>query len=218
MPGDPLRATWVAETFLEDAELLHEVRGMYGYTGTYKGVPVSVQGHGMGMPSVSIYAHELFAEYGVTTAIRIGTCGALREDVRVRDVILAMTASTDSATNRRRFPGIDFAPVADFGLLRTAHEAALAAGLTPHVGAVYSADLFYGDFDATVALGQWGVLAVEMEVNALYTLAAKFGVRALSVLTVSDHLITREETSAQERQSTFEDMVRVALETAIADA
>jgi purine-nucleoside phosphorylase len=217
MPGDPLRATWVAETFLDDAVQVHQVRGMYGYTGSYKGVPVSVQGHGMGMPSVSIYAHELFAEYDVTTAIRIGTCGALSEHVRVRDVILAMTASTDSAINRRRFLGIDFAPVADYGLLSKAERAATEAGLTPHVGGVYSADQFYGDLEGTIALAQWGVLAVEMEVSALYTLAARFGVKALSILTVSDHLVTREETSAEERQTTFQDMVRVALETIIQD-
>lgn len=218
MPGDPLRATWVAETFLDGAEQVHQVRGMVGWTGTYRGVPVSVQGHGMGMPSVSIYAQELFAEYGVRSAIRIGTCGALSEHVKVRDVILAMSAGTDSGINRRRFDGIDFAPCADFGLLRTAHEAAAAAGLSPHVGQVYSADLFYGDTQATIDLARWGVLAVEMEVNALYTLAARFDVRALAVLTVSDHLVTHEQTSAEERQTTFTDMVRVALDTIVHDA
>lgn len=215
MPGDPLRAQWVAETFLADAVRYNEVRGMFGYTGTWKGERVSVQGHGMGIPSVSIYAHELFAEYGVTTAIRIGTCGALREDVRVRDVILALSAATDSATNRRRFPGIDYAPTADFGLLAAAHRLAGEAGQHVHVGQVFSADLFYGDLPATLALAQWGVLAVEMEASALYTIAAQFGVRALTVLTVSDHLVTREETSAEERQTTFSDMVRLALDTAI---
>ncbi len=215
MPGDPLRATWVAETFLEGAVRYNEVRGMFGYTGTWNGQRVSVQGHGMGIPSVSIYAHELFAEYGVKTAIRIGTCGALSESVRVRDVILAMSAATDSATNRRRFPGIDYAPTADFGLLSTAHRLAEASGLHVRVGQVYSADLFYGDLPSTLALAEWGVLAVEMEASALYTVAAQFGVRALTVLTVSDHLVTREETSAEERQTTFSDMVRLALDTAV---
>jgi purine-nucleoside phosphorylase len=170
----------------------------------------------MGIPSVSIYAHELFAEYGVKTAIRIGTCGALREDVRVRDVILAISAASDSATNRRRFPGIDFAPSADFGLLSTAHRLAGETGLHVHVGQVFSADLFYGDLSATLALADWGVLAVEMEASALYTIAAQFGVRALTVLTVSDHLVTREETSAEERQTTFSEMVQLALDTAVA--
>lgn len=216
MPGDPLRAQWVAETFLADPVRYNDVRGMFGFTGTYRGERVSVQGHGMGIPSVSIYAHELFAEYGVKTAIRIGTCGALREDVRVRDVILAMSAATDSATNRRRFPGIDYAPTADYDLLSTAHRLAGEAGLPVHVGQVYSADLFYGDLPATLALAQWGVLAVEMEASALYTIAAQFGVRALTVLTVSDHLVTREETSAEERQTTFSEMVRLALDTAVA--
>lgn len=216
MPGDPLRAQWVAETFLDGAVRYNEVRGMYGYTGTWKGERVSVQGHGMGIPSVSIYAHELFAEYGVTTALRIGTCGALRSDVRVRDVILAMSASTDSATNRTRFPGVDYAPTADFGLLTTAHRLAGEHGLPVRVGPVHSADLFYGDTAATLRLAEYGVLAVEMEAAALYTLAAQFGVRALTVLTVSDHLVTHEETSSEERQTTFSEMVRLALDTAVA--
>ena len=214
MPGDPLRAQWVAQTFLDNAEKVHEVRGMYGFTGSYKGVPVSVQGHGMGMPSVSIYTHELMAEYGVTTAIRIGTCGAIDESVKVRDIILAMSAGTDSSINRNRF-GIDFAPAADFELLSSAYTKAKAAHLSPHVGQVYSADLFYGDTERTISLAKWGVLGVEMEANALYTIAAQFGARALTVLTVSDHLVTHEATSAQERQTTFADMVKVALEAAI---
>jgi purine-nucleoside phosphorylase len=217
LPGDPLRAQWVAETFLTDAVQYNDVRGMLGYTGTYNGVPVSVQGTGMGIPSASIYMHELFAEYDVKTAIRIGTCGGIREDVRVRDVILASGASTDSAHNRNRFPGIDYAPVADFSLLSNAYRLAGEANLSPHVGPVYSADLFYGNMEATLNLANWGVVAVEMEASALYTLAAKFGVKALAILTVSDHLITHEETSAQERQTTFTDMVRVALDTAIVD-
>lgn len=214
MPGDPLRAKWVAETFLEGAEMVHEVRGMFGFTGTYQGVPVSVQGHGMGMPSVSIYTHELMAEYGVKTAIRIGTCGAIDESVKVRDIVLAMSAGTDSSMNQHRF-GLDFAPAADFDLLLSAYNKAKVANLSPHVGQVYSADLFYGNTERTIGLAKWGVLAVEMEANALYTIAAQFGARALTILTVSDHLVTHEATSAAERQTTFSDMVKVALETAI---
>jgi len=218
LPGDPLRAQWVAEAFLDDVFCYNSVRNMLGYTGTFEGVPVSVQGTGMGIPSISIYAHELFAEYGVRTAIRIGTAGALRPEVKVRDVVLAQAASTDSGTNRRRFPGVDFAAVADFGLLSRAHAVATERELPVHVGGVLSADLFYGDLEATLQLGSFGVLAVEMETSALYTLAAQFGARALAVLTVSDHLVTKEETSADERQRTFAAMVEVALRTAVSES
>jgi purine-nucleoside phosphorylase len=217
LPGDPLRAQWVAETFLDDASCYSSVRNMFGYTGTFEGVPVSVQGTGMGIPSMSIYAHELFAEYGVRTAVRIGTAGALRPEVGVRDVVLAQAASTDSGTNRRRFPGVDFAAVADFGLLSRAHAIATERDLRVHVGGVLTSDLFYGDLEATLRLAEFGVLAVEMETNALYTLAAQFGVRALSVLTISDHLLTKEETSADERQRTFGEMVEVALRAAVGE-
>jgi len=215
LPGDPLRAQWVAETFLDDMFCYNSVRNMLGYTGSFEGIPVSVQGTGMGIPSISIYAHELFAEYGVRTAIRIGTAGALRPEVKVRDLVLAQGASTDSATNRRRFPGVDYAALADFDLLSRAEAIATDRGLPVHVGGVVTSDLFYGDLEATLRLGEYGVLAVEMETSALYTLAAQFDARALAVLTISDHLVTREETSAQERQQTFSDMVEVALRTAI---
>jgi purine-nucleoside phosphorylase len=215
-PGDPARAKWIAETFLTDATCYTEIRNMWGFTGTYKGEPVSVQGSGMGQPSASIYAHELFAEYDVQTLIRVGSAGALLESVKVRDVIIAMSASTDSQMNRLRFQGIDYAPTADWQLLRKAVETAEAAGFTPHVGQVFSGDLFYNDRpDLVSQTAAYGVLGIEMEAAALYTLAAKFGRRALGIMTVSDHLVTGEHTTAEERQTTFSEMVEIALETAI---
>jgi purine-nucleoside phosphorylase len=215
-PGDPLRAKWIAETYLSDVFCYTEIRNMFGFTGTYKGERISVQGSGMGQPSASIYAHELFAEYDVQTLIRVGTCGALTEAVRVRDVIVAMSASTDSQMNRLRFHGIDYAPTADYQLLRAAVDAAEAAGLNVHVGQVFSGDLFYNDRPDLVAqTAAYGVLGIEMEAAALYTLAAKFGRRALGIMTVSDHLITKEETTAAERQTTFSEMITIALDAAI---
>ena len=215
-PGDPLRAKWIAETYLTDVSLYNEVRNMYGFTGTYKGERISVQGSGMGQASASIYANELFDEYDVQTLIRVGTCGALTEAVRVRDVIVAMSASTDSQMNRLRFHGIDYAPTADYQLLRAAVDAAEAAGLNVHVGQVFSGDLFYNDRPDLVArTAEYGVLGIEMEASALYTLAAKFGRRALGIMTVSDHLITKEETTAEERQTTFSEMITIALDAAI---
>jgi purine-nucleoside phosphorylase len=218
MPGDPLRAKWIAETFLEDARCYTTVRGMLGFTGTWSGVEVSVQGSGMGMPSASIYAHELLNEYGVKTLIRVGSCGALTEDLGVRDVIAASGASTDSNMNRVRFDGlVDYAPVADFGLLRTAVDVAERHGIPMRVGPVLAADAFYTDRpDLYDALAKYGVLAVEMESAALYTIAARFRARALTVLTVSDHLMTGEKLDAMEREQTFGEMVRIALDTAIA--
>jgi len=215
-PGDPLRAQWIAETYLSDVIRYNEVRNMYGFTGTYKGEPVSVQGSGMGQPSASIYANELFAEYDVQTLIRVGTCGALTEKVKLRDVIVAMSASTDSQMNRLRFHGIDYAPTADYQLLRAAVDNAEAAGLNVRVGQVFSGDLFYNDRPDLVArTAEYGVLGIEMEASALYTLAAKFGRRALGIMTVSDHLITKEETTAAERQTTFSEMITIALDAAI---
>lgn len=215
-PGDPLRAKWIAETYLSDVICYTEVRNMFGFTGTYKGEQISVQGSGMGQASASIYAHELFAEYDVQTLIRVGTCGALTEDVRVRDVIVAMSASTDSQMNRLRFHGIDYAPTADYKLLRAAVDAAEAAGLNVHVGQVFSGDVFYNDRpDLVSRTAEYGVLGIEMEAAALYTLAAKFGRRALGIMTVSDHLITKEITSAEERQTTFSEMITIALDAAI---
>jgi purine-nucleoside phosphorylase len=216
-PGDPARAKWIAETFLEGATCYTEVRNMWGFTGTYKGEQVSVQGSGMGQPSASIYAHELFTEYDVQTLIRVGSCGALTEQVKLRDVIIAMSASTDSQMNQLRFHGIHYAPTADFDLLRAAVDSAASAGLQAHVGQVFSGDVFYNDRpDLVSQTAEYGVLGIEMEAAALYTLAAKFDRRALAILTVSDHLITKEETTAQERQTTFSDMITIALETAIA--
>ncbi|HWL24041.1 MAG TPA: purine-nucleoside phosphorylase [Ureibacillus sp.] len=217
LPGDPLRAKYIAETFLEDVTCYNEVRNMFGYTGTYKGKRVSVQGTGMGVPSISIYVTELMQEYGVQKLIRVGTCGAIQKDVKVRDVILGQGATTDSKMNEIIFNGIDYAPIADFNLLLKAYNAGVAAGLNIKVGNVMTADMFYSDESQNEKLAQYGVLAVEMESAALYTLAAKFGRQALSVLTVSDHILTGEVTSAEERQTTFNDMIVVALEAAIQD-
>ncbi|WP_394940140.1 purine-nucleoside phosphorylase [Psychromicrobium sp. YIM B11713] len=214
MPGDPLRAQWIAETFLEDARQYNTVRNMFGYTGTYQGVPVSVQGSGMGQPSMSIYATELLKDYGVKTIIRVGTCGAISHQVKLRDVIIANTASTDSAINRLQFHGIDFAPGADFNLMRYAADNAESRGLNAKVGGLFSSDLFYnGRPELAMQLADYGVLAIEMETSVLYTLALKYGAQALTVATVSDHILTEEATSAQERQQTFSAMVELALET-----
>ena len=214
LPGDPLRARWIAETFLDDATCYSEVRSMYGFTGTWHGKPVSVQGSGMGQPSMAIYVNELLAEYDVHTIVRVGSCGALTERLKVRDVVLASGACTDSSMNRFRFQGIDYAPVADFGLLRAAYGAATARDdVTTHVGLTYSSDSFYNPRAAelTKPLVDHGVLAVEMEASGLYTLAASYGRRALAICTVSDHIVTGEETTALERQETFGAMVEIAL-------
>jgi purine-nucleoside phosphorylase len=219
MPGDPLRARWIAETFLDDAVCYSEVRGMFGYTGTFRGRPVSVQGSGMGLPSLSIYAHELFAEYGVEAIVRVGSCGALNEQLRLRDIVLASGACTDSSMNRIRFEGLDYAPVADFGLLRAAYDAAIGKDLPVQtkVGLLLSSDSFYNPRpELTARMAEYGALAVEMEASALYTLAAKFGRRALAACTVSDHILTGEETTAREREQTFRDMVEIALDALLA--
>lgn len=216
LPGDPLRAKFIAETYLQDVSCYNEVRGMLGFTGTYKGRRLSVQGTGMGIPSIAIYASELMAEYGVKNLMRVGTCGAMQGHIRIRDLVLAQSASTDSSFNRNVFGGWDYAPTADFRMLRNAYDKALARGVNPHVGNVFSSDAFYRD-DKTVTdlFTKYGVLAVEMETTGLYTLAAKHGANALSILTVSDHLITGEVTTPQERQTTFQSMMEIALETAI---
>ncbi|MBI0575996.1 purine-nucleoside phosphorylase [Neobacillus cucumis] len=215
LPGDPLRAKYIAETFLEGAVCYNKVRNMFGFTGTYKGKKVSVQGTGMGIPSISIYVNELIQSYNVQNLIRVGTCGAIQKDVKVRDVILAMSSSTDSNMNRLTFGGIDYAPTADFNLLKKAYDAGIEKGLNLKVGSVFTADMFYNDNAEHEKWAQYQILALEMETTALYTLAAKFGRKALSVLTVSDHLLTGEETTAEERQLTFNDMIEVALEAAI---
>jgi purine-nucleoside phosphorylase len=212
MPGDPMRARWIAETFLDDARCYSEVRGMYGYTGSYRGARVSVQGSGMGLPSLSIYVNELFSDYAVESIVRVGSCGALTEDLALRDVVIANGACTDSSMNRIRFDGYDYAPVADFELLRRAAEAAVGLPVKSRVGLLFSSDSFYHPRPEIAArMVEYGVLAVEMEASALYTLAAKYGRRALAVCTVSDHLLTGEQTSAAQRQETFPHMVEVAL-------
>ena len=213
LPGDPLRAKWIAETFLDDATCYTEVRGMYGFTGTWQGTPVSVQGSGMGQPSMSIYVNELFREYDVQRIIRVGSCGAVTEQVAIRDVVIASGACTDSSLNRLRFHGLDYAPVADFGLLRAAVDAAEAHDdVTSHVGLLFSGDTFYNPREELMApMVAHGVLAVEMEACALYTLAASYGRQALAVCTVSDHIVTGQETTSQEREQTFGAMVDIAL-------
>ncbi len=215
LPGDPLRAKYIAETFLEDVHCYNEIRNMLGFTGTYKGERISVQGTGMGVPSISIYVNELMQEYNVQNLIRVGTCGAIQKDVKVRDVILAMSASTDSQMNRLTFGGVDYAPTADFHLLLKAYEAGKQKGLELKVGNVFTADMFYNDNAEHEKWARYQILAVEMETAALYTLAAKFGRKALSILTVSDHIVTGEATTAEERQTTFNEMIEVALEAAI---
>lgn len=216
LPGDPLRAQYIAETFLEGATCYNQVRGMLGYTGTYKGKRVSVQGTGMGVPSISIYVNELMQSYDVQNLIRVGTCGAIQEDIKVRDVILAMSASSDSQTNRLLFNQIDFAPTANFDLLHKAFQVATERNLSVKVGNIFTSDSFYREsMDLYKKLASYQVLAVEMESSALYTLAAKYKRNALSVLTVSDHILTGEETTSEERQTTFNEMIEVALEAAL---
>lgn len=217
MPGDPYRAKWAAETFLQDARLVNQVRGMLGYTGTYKGHPVTIHGSGMGMPSLSIYANELIRDYGAKTLIRIGSCGGMQPQVKVRDVILAQTASSISTPSRGIFREVNFAPCADFGLLQAAHAAAKARKITPHVGGIYSSDVFYDERpDLNEQMTRHGILGVEMEAAELYILAARYQARALAVLTVSDHLQTGEALPSDQRERSFGDMVEIALEAAFA--
>ena len=216
LPGDPLRAKFIAENYLENAAQYNEVRNMFGFTGTYKGKRVSVQGSGMGIPSISIYVNELFKDYGVKRAIRIGTAGAIQKNLKVRDMVIAMTACTDSNSNRIRFGGRDFSPSATFSLVKKAHETAAEKGWDALTGPVISSDMFYSeDPDEWKLWAKFGVLAVEMETSELYTLAAKYGRECLSILTISDHLVTGESTNSEERQTTFTGMMEVALETAI---
>ena len=213
LPGDPLRAKWIAETFLEDVHQYNAVRNMFGFTGTWQGHRVSVQGSGMGQPSISIYVNELFRDYGVQRAIRVGTCGGLGT-TNLRDVVIAMTASTDSNANRRALNGLDFAPCADYALLEAAVTAARSARIPFHVGGVGSMDVFYDSTDAAQRLQEHGTLALEMETSALYTLAARYQRRALSILTVSDHIGTGEQTASEERETGFRAMVQIALSAA----
>lgn len=217
MPGDPYRAKWAAETFLKDARCINQVRGMLGFTGTWNGHPVTIQGSGMGMPSLSIYANELIKDYDAQTLIRIGSCGGMQPQVGIRDVILAMTASTLSTPSRGIFKELNFAPCADFGLLSAAHAAAKAKAVPTHVGGIYSSDVFYDERpDLNEQMMRHGILGVEMEAAELYNLAARYGRRALAVLTVSDHLITHEALPAEDRERSFGDMVEIALTAAFA--
>ncbi|MBD1388285.1 purine-nucleoside phosphorylase [Neiella sp. HB171785] len=213
-PGDPLRAKFIAETFLDDARLVTDVRNMFGYTGTYKGKAVSVMGSGMGIPSCSIYAKELITEYGVKNLIRVGSAGAVSTDVKVRDVVVAMGACTDSGVNRTRFKGNDFAAIADYGLLKNVVDSAAKLNLPVKVGNCFSADLFYTpDVEMFDVMEKMGVLAVEMEAAGLYGVAAEFGANALAVLTISDHIRTGEATTSDERQTSFRDMMEITLES-----
>lgn len=215
-PGDPLRAKYIAETFLENVEQVTDVRNMFGYTGTYKGTRISVMGSGMGIPSASIYATELIKDYGVKNLIRVGTCGAVSTDVKVRDVIIGMGACTDSQVNRLRFKGQDFAAIADYSLLSAVVKAAEAKGTKFRVGNVFSADLFYTpDPSMFDVMEKMNILGVEMEAAGLYGVAAEFGAKALCVCTVSDHIRTGEKTSSDERQTTFNEMIEMTLEAAI---
>jgi len=214
LPGDPLRAKHIAEQLLDGAERFNEVRGMYGFTGSYKGKRVSVMGTGMGMPSHSIYVHELINDYNVENLVRVGTCGAIKKDLKIGDVVLAMTASTDSQMNKLVFNGVEFAPSANFDLLLSAWQAAQARGMQIKVGGILSSDIFYNDEDPDwwVILEKYGILVVEMETSALYSLAARFNARALSILTVSDNIQTGENASHKQREQGFLAMAELALE------
>ncbi|WP_243611493.1 purine-nucleoside phosphorylase [Shimia aestuarii] len=215
MPGDPLRAKWAAERFLENPRCVNEVRGMLGFTGTWQGHPVTIHGSGMGMPSLSIYANELIRDYSAKTLIRIGSCGAMQPQVALRDLVLAMSATAVSTPSSTIFRELTYAPTADFSLLEAAAATARARGLVPHVGGIYSSDTFYDERpDLDEQMVRHGILAVEMEAAELYTLAARYQCRALAILTVSDHLPSGERLSSADREQSFSDMVEIALETA----
>lgn len=219
LPGDPLRAKFIAETFFDDAREVTAVRGMLGFTGTYRGMPISTMGTGMGIPSASIYVTELIRFYGVKRLVRVGSAGGLTTDVPLRGIVLASGACTDSVVNRARYGGWDYAATADFGLLSAIAAAASATGLDVHVGNVHSSDSFYNPVSNALEIWQgMNVLAVEMEAAGLYAIAAAEGVRALAVLTISDHLISAEETTSDERERTFGDMITLALDGLVADA
>lgn len=217
LPGDPLRAKFIAENFLENAVCYNEVRGMYGFTGTYKGKKVSVQGSGMGQPSLSIYVNELFRFYDVQKIIRVGTIGAVQEEIKVRDTLIANAAFSDSYLLNQRFGGLHYAPVSDFELLYTAYNKAQELGINAKVGPVVSSDRFYDTNENWKLWKKYGALGIEMESAELFTLAAEFKRKALSIFTVSDHIVTGETTDAKEREVTFKDMMRLALETIVSE-
>ncbi len=219
LPGDPYRARWAAQTFLENPVLVNEVRGMLGYTGTWNGHRVTIHGTGMGMPSISIYANELIRDYGAKTLIRIGSAGALQHHIKVRDIVLAQATTTLGSPSRSIFKELNFAPVADYGLLSAAHSAASAKSIPTHVGGIYSSDTFYDERqDLSDQLQRHNCLCVEMEAAELYTLAARHGVRALAILTISDHILTHEALPSDQRERSFGDMVEIALQAAFATA
>lgn len=216
LPGDPLRAKFIADHYLENPKCYNKVRGMYGYTGIYKGKRISVQGTGMGLPSHSIYVNELIREYNAKRLIRIGSAGSINDNVNVRDIVLAQSACTNSAINKRRFHNMDYAPTANFELLYKAYNKAKAKGANVKVGSVLSSDLFYDNTDVSAKLwADYGVLAIEMETAELYTLAARYRVEALSILTISDHIFKGVETSPKEREESFTEMMEIALELAL---
>ena len=215
LPGDPLRAKWIANTFFENPKRFNNIRGMLGYTGTYKGKRISTMGTGMGVPSISIYAHELITEYDVKNLIRVGSAGSYQEDVKLRDIVLAMAASSTSGINELRFGGADFAPTANFGLFQKAVEAAKAKNIAVKAGNILTSDEFYADdFESFKKWSKFGILCVEMETAGLYTVAAQHDVNALSILTISDSLVTGERTTTNERETTFKEMIEIALELA----
>ena len=217
MPGDPLRAQYIAESFLDDARRVTDVRNMWGYTGHYKGRPISVMAHGMGIPSASIYTHELITHYGVRRVMRVGSCGTSHPDVELRDLVIAMGASTDSSVNRMRFGGYDLAPLASFDLVEKAVAAARAAGVRHHVGNIFSADLFYTpDPDMFETMATYNVYGIEMEAAGIFPIAAENNAEALAICTVSDDIPNNKHLSAEERATTFDEMISVALETAVA--
>ncbi|WP_375280731.1 purine-nucleoside phosphorylase [Pseudooctadecabacter sp.] len=218
MPGDPYRAKWAAETFLTDARCINEVRGMLGFTGLWNGNRVTIQGSGMGMPSMSIYANELIRDFDVQTLIRIGSCGAMQPQIKLRDIVIAMTATTYGTPSSSIFRDLNFAPCADYGLLEAAVAASKTLDVATHVGGIYSSDTFYDERpDLNEAMQRHGILGVEMEAAELYTLAARYGRRALAVMTVSDHLLTSEDLPSDQRERSFGDMVEIALKAAFAD-
>ena len=216
LPGDPKRAKWIAENFLENAVCYTDIRGILGFTGTYKGKRISVQGTGMGIPSISIYITELMKDYGVKTLIRVGSAGSYQEDVKIRDIVVALSTSTDSNINNRRFKGASFAPTVNFDLLSKVLKTAEEKNIKIKAGNILTSDEFYND-DPTYfkKWAEFGVLAVEMETAALYTLASKYKAKALSILTISDSLVSPEITSSEEREKTFNEMIELALETVI---
>lgn len=217
LPGDPYRAKWAAETFLTDVRCVNETRGMLGFTGTWKGNPVTIQGSGMGMPSLSIYVNELIRDYDAKTLIRIGSCGGMQPQVKIRDLIIAMTASSISSPSSAIFREFNFAPSANWELISAAVTTAKRKNVHAHVGGIYSSDVFYSErADLDEQMVRHGILGVEMEAAELYTLAARYDRRALAVLTVSDHLQTGEALPASEREKSFSDMVEIALEAAFA--